>query len=516
MPFLEQSQRGTTFFRGLNLPYSGFWLILLSIGLLLPLLGYGLMPALGFSLFSGIFSPLNIALVVLLVAGGMGYIAYYRFVEMYPHVLLYFMAIFWPLAEFGNQFLLEHVGLNLHLRLILMLLLAIPAFTFGLRQFRFLCQTVPQFKLMLAFWGILVTYFLFYNSHAVDPRWNSGNVWSEGSVGVVQFVAYMYCLLGSVLAAVSLNQHPHPTKLFNTFNTTLLIVTSVESLFTLLGYPFGSFSTHLDGFHRAMGFFTHPNPFAHHMGILLIYMLGLFCYYQGDRKGKIPGWLLVGGITINLIAFLLGLSKTAIAVFSLCALLMALLNLSIPIVRRCVAQGAFIAIFALPLCLWGFQLVTDQSFLELLQARFDQSTSFYWRLEIWRALLANIDLSTLLVGHGFTAANAWVFQLTFNDRLNAQPLMMVHNGYIGLLYDFGILGWLLFAAAIALMFKAFKGIRTSLDATCRPLLVTVIAMALYFLLVCGFDEMTYMFDAPILFWTLSTLMYSVAMRSFGR
>jgi hypothetical protein len=136
----------------------------------------------------------------------------------------------------------------------------------------------------------------------------------------------------------------------------------VESLITIAGFPFQLTSMMLDGFLRAIGIFSHPNPFAHHMGILMVYLLGLYCYYQGDRKHRMPTALLWSGLAINLIAFLLGLSKTAISGFALCALILFLLNLAVPAIRRSFIQIAIGLVTLFPLGLFIFELLTGKNF----------------------------------------------------------------------------------------------------------------------------------------------------------
>jgi hypothetical protein len=215
---------------------------------------------------------------------------------------------------------------------------------------------------------------------------------------------------------------------------------------------------------------------------------------------------------INLVAFLLGLSKTAIGMCAIALFVLFLLNLTSPYIRQVVLKGGLLLLVIVPVGLMVYQGITDQSFLEMLDARMSQDTSFFWRKRIWNYLLSNIDMMTMLTGHGFTAANAWVYQLSFHDKLNPTPLIMVHNGYLALLYDLGIMGWLLFVAALSLVWNAFRWFMNAAYRMNRPLLATIIALAVYFLLVCGFDEMTYMFNAPMVFWVLATLMYCLTLR----
>jgi O-antigen ligase len=484
----------------------------LSLGLLLSLLTYLVLPWLGIRLFANLLSFNNVVSLITLLAGGTAYICYYQYVSRRPETLMYFVVVAWPIVEYANMYLLNILGINLHLRPLLILILVVPGILYGIQNSKVLWSSIPHLKYYLGFWIVMLIYNFFFNSHAVDPRFGQDNVMSEGSVGVVQFTSYTFCLVSIVIAGTSVFKGQNPGAFFDRLNTAILWVSSILALITTIGYPFWLFSTNLDGFHRAMGIFTHPNPFAHHMGILMIYLLGIFCFYQGRNKNRISQWLLIMGLLLNSLAFLLGLSKTAIAVFAVSALLLFMLNLSSPEIRKNFLGGLVALVVVGGIGLFAYQMITETSFFDILQSRIDQQQSMNWRMEIWQILLANIDSSSFFLGHGFTAANQLVFQFSFNDRSNSHPLMMVHNGYIALLYDIGILGYLMFLAVLVMLASAFKRFMMPLQQMNRPMMATIAALSLYFLITCGFDEMTYMFDAPVLFWTFSTLLFCMAQR----
>jgi O-antigen ligase len=135
-----------------------------------------------------------------------------------------------------------------------------------------------------------------------------------------------------------------------------------------------------------------------------------------------------------------------------------------------------------------------------------------WRAMVWQDLMADIDLGTIWLGHGFTSANQTVFNLTFNDAKNANPLMMVHNAYIALLYDLGMLGYLMFVAPLRLMAQSIRGWMNAVKPALRTEHTIIISLSVYFLFACGFDEMSYMFDAPQLYWTLVSMLFCMAIR----
>ncbi len=489
-----------------------FWVIPAFIGLVVPFIGYCLLPMAGVEVFGKLFSFDKFVKLFVLGIGLIVYLYYIRFVVRKPQFLVYFYIVLWPVVEYFNNVLLYFYSINLHLRPLLMLGVMIPCAWYALSHFRLVVQTVSYVKYFLIFFVWLTVYFFFFNSNAIDPRAGNDSVLSEASVGALQYLSYLYILLGVAVTAINVLKHPHPRQFFDNLNKALLWTTSVAALMTIIGYPFHWYSINVDGFQRAMGIFTHPNPFAHHMGILMLYLLGLYCYYQGPFQRRMPAWLLTGCIILNMVAFLLGLSKTALGVFGLCAVIIFMMNLSSPVVRKTFFKAILLMLVLVPLGIVAFQLITDQSFFDILQARIDQKESLNWRVQIWNVLLSNLDWMGVLLGNGFTSANAWVFQLTYNDRLNAQPLMLVHNGYIALLYDLGLMGYMLFAAALSLMINAMRRFFHPAVRAYQPLMPAIVAMAVYFLIVCYFDEMTYMFDAPQLFWVVSTLLFTMSLR----
>ncbi len=484
-----------------------FWLLPLAAGLILSALVYGILPLFGVGQFARLFSLKRVMMLVGGFVGAIGYVYYWRWIKTRPEWLVGFMVLAWPVVAHLNGHLLL-AGINLRLRPLLIVTVAIPALWIAWRNRQIIWNGLPHFKIYLAFLGWLLLYFIFYNSHAQDPL--TAGAGSDGSLGLIQLMSYLYCALGMALSAVAILKNPNPQQFFDKFNQGLLWISAGVALYTIVGYPTLLTSLWLDGFLRALGIFAHPNPFAHHMGLLLLYLFGLFLYYQGSNHSRISHGLLYVSLALNVVAFLLGLSKTAIAVFTVCATIMLLMNLSSPVVRQHGVKLAVGAIILAPLGLFAYQLITGQSFMEIIESRLEETDSLEWRTQVWEYLIANIHGWWIITGHGFTNANEWVYQLTLDVEKNAKPLMMVHNGYIALLYDLGIMGYLFFVAVFRLMGSAFTGwLNRQQLPEIQPLQTTILAMSLYFLVVCGFDEMTYMFDAPMMFWILTSLMFTL-------
>lgn len=499
-------------------PFPSWLLVVLPLvfGVVVPVLMYAVAPAMGITAFQNLFSIKKLLALLALLVGGVVYWWAFSFVIRRPRWLVYFYIIGWPLLEYLNNVLLFYMSINLHLRPILLLSVGAPGGWLLLTHARQLLKGVPYLKYYLVFFAWLLLYFFFNNQQSIDPRLGATNVMAEGSVSVIQTTSYFYCLLGIAVAAVTTHKEENPARFFDGFNKALLVVSSLIALVSILCFPFGWLTLEVDGFLREMSIFTHPNPFAHHMGVVLLYQLGLFCFYQGDQQRRMPGWLLVAAIGLNLVVFLMALSKTAIFVFSMCTLLLFFMNLSTPGVRKSFVKALILMAILVPVGIYAYQIFADRSFLELFEARINQQQSLNWRVEVWTYILSKLDMMTVLLGNGLTSANGLVFQVSYNAITNPKPIMMVHNGYVALLYDLGLMGYLIFAAALSLMSHTLLFLFRATQTMVKPMLSTVVVLTVYFFAVCGFDEMTYMFDAPQQFWVFSTLLYTLVLKENGQ
>jgi hypothetical protein len=483
---------------------------LFFIALLIPIFIYGVFPVIGIKSFANLLEFKKIALLCCAIIGGVGYLYYLRFVLPRPQILVAFMLLLWPIVDYVcNQAM---AVINLHERPLLLLTIAIPGICLLWKYRVMLMREMPWYRYYLFFFLWLFLYFALFNANATDTRNASEESFLDGSLSAIQFVSYLYCLLSVAVPAVVMMRCKDPRKLFDTFNAAFIVVSILSAMPTILGYPFDMFNMVLDGFKRSYGLFTHPNPFGHHMGIIMVYLVGLFFYYQGSRKSRFPFLLLAAGIGVNLIAFLMGLSKTALADLSLCTLIMFSLNLAVPAIRRRVPALIISICLLTPIGLLGYQAISGESFIGMLESRSEKTESMTWRTQIWQDLLEDFTPVSVITGRGFTSANARVFELTFNNSKDSQPLMMIHNAYIALLYDLGITGYLMFIAALSMIMYALKGCFNKTQTELRTGYSVLVGLGIYFLFACGFDEMSYMFDAPILFWGLASILFGLQWR----
>lgn len=472
---------------------------LLAIVLGVLALGYGLLPIIGIDLFKNLFSFNKVAaLIVASITLGV-YWRYLQWIQTRAMVLACFTIAVWPFIDYLNSLLLDTQGINLHLRLWVMGWLVLPTAIMAFKARQSLWQQVTSLRWWGIFLALVIGYFLFRNVGTLDPRMGIQATATDGSVAILQLCAYIYNVCAMVLGVLCIQQAKEPLKTFDQLNQWLLGSAMLMACVVLIGFPLGAFGTNIDGFYRANGLFGHPNVYAHHLGMLTLYFAGLLLYYQNNKRLSL--WVIAIPLALTTGTLLLALSKTAIALVLLGLAILAVLNFSWQATRPFLIKwGITLALFATIAGL-VYSLFTGNDIGAIIEARLNQQESFNWRMWVWQQLLANLSGLEYLWGKGFTAANQWVFQLTYNTKTNVNPLILVHNGYVAILYDFGLLGYSVFMAIVSTLVTALKYYRKYLAE--RPLSSLVIVMSIYFLCAIGFDELLTMFDAPVLFWLLT-------------
>ncbi|MDX2086124.1 MAG: O-antigen ligase family protein [Candidatus Melainabacteria bacterium] len=486
-------------------------------GVLLPLLLYGLLPALGVEAPAGWLSVDRLVLLVLGLLGLLTYGVLFRYVWQQPVSLLYWLVLLWVPVEYGRTFLLNNVGVNLDYRVLMLLFLPPVALALGGRYAATLLKRCAYLLPLGAFVLLTAWYFVFFNINMVNPIQALGNSSFGGSIALNFASAMVYSWVGAMVGILALRGSDRPVETFHRFNRWLVVGVLLESVLSIVAYP--AFVMNIDGFQRLAGILPHPNMWVHHLGLLLLYLTGLFLYNhcQENPPGQLQapstqptGWLLLA-LLAGSVSFLLGLSKTGIALLAVSLLLLLGLSmLVVPSIRRRGWSVLLLLGLLIPVGWVAYPILTGESLLKMLEARLEDTSSMEWRMNLWQNLLANLDASSFLWGKGLTACNEWIFQLTYDNGNSFKPLILPHNGYLQLLYDFGLLGLLYFAAIGVLVWQtAQRGIFSAKQPPAeRILAVTLVAMVVYFLGVLAFDEMLVMFNAPFLFWTLSSLLFA--------
>lgn len=490
------------------------WIAAWIIALLFPVFAYGILPHFNIEIFKSLL-PFNRILLIptgaILLLLSLSYLDFVK--TKPPTIFVFFLCIFWQIISYYADVLLDEKGINLHLRPIIILLCTIPFIIAVLKFKSEIFRKLPYLKIFTAFLITSLFYYIFFNAGAVDLKTAQEGASLGGNMASDKITFYYLDLVGMVLcfAAFSKNNLTGKLtseKLFDIFNLTLMIVTSTLSIIFVIGYPLNLFTVRLEGFLRSAGLLTQPNPYAHHLGLLILYFLGLFCYYQGENKSRFPTWLLYTGIGINLLGFLIGFSKSAILALGIALLVIITGNFSTPVIRKTFIWGMILFSILIVIGLAVFSSMSHQSIIDIFQARMDNNNSMDWRTNVWSFLQSDISLRNIFTGHGLTAANNIILQNSFSDK-DGTPVIMVHNGYLELLYDYGIWGYTFIIAILAMIHQAIKNTFLPLNYTLKSLMYTIIAFCVYFLIVLSTDEILFMFDATHLFWYLCTILFCI-------
>ncbi|MGE0200245.1 MAG: O-antigen ligase family protein [Candidatus Melainabacteria bacterium] len=485
------------------------WGLVLLAGVALPFVLFGIASQYDVSL-PGVFHDtrwlaLLIGVPVLLLM--VGY--YYETISTRPPVFwLYFFAVFWQVVTFISRWLINTVGLDLHLRMLLILLLGIPLVIYVFRFGGELLKRLPPIGFFLLFLSVVGFYYFFFNADVQDLSIYREGSWLQGNLSIEKIICFYFTLCELVITPVCVWRHSDPYKLFDRLNFCLMTFVSLASIVFLIGFPFHFFSVELDGFTRTEGFLGHPNLYSHQMGIYVVYLLGLFCYYQNENAHRMPRWFLYGAVGINLIGFLIGFSKTGFIALGLAALWVLGTNLAIPAVRRAFWSAGAVILLLLMAGIGAFEAISGKRVLQIITDRINDPQSLNTRMGRWNMLLGSMDFSHLLTGHGHTAASAMIRLQNFND-LEGKPVLLVHNGYLELLYDYGIWGLTHFLVIISIVISAYKKWFTHKNMSNWALYMTVIGLVIYYLIVMMCDEILYMSYSSNLFWMLTILMLSL-------
>lgn len=239
---------------------------------------------------------------------------------------------------------------------------------------------------------------------------------------------------------------------------------------------------YITGFMRAYGTFSHPEPYAFYLILVLALALNMFFHYpQKGRKLALLG-LILAALACVLFTF------TRTAWFG------------------CLMVIFFAACFRQKKLIWVFvALLLVFSLLSPLRSRFyDLSTSFNslaYRLSIWEGGLAQMS-DILVLGRGLGS-------FVRLDVLGE----LAHNDYLRLLFELGLLGLLShLILSVGLIIRLVALLRSKLDDYVRSLVVAAFSVAVFFLVAGTINNLVFRTVLQWYFWALM----AVALKSADR
>jgi len=226
--------------------------------------------------------------------------------------------------------------------------------------------------------------------------------------------------------------------LFNWMNI-FVITNSVVAVFQRLT---GIGVVYIDGFSRVQGLVGHPNALGFLINTFLPVTFYMYCNADTKRKKIIWGISLV----ISIFALILSLSKTSYLIFGLLTFLIYLKSPHKLKIKSLLI--AFVSIFIF--------LIIDASFnlnmIQTITMRFNDNSSLEWRYTVWNYLLANMNFHSYLFGHGTNSVTQYL------SSVNPGNPATSHNGYLQLLYEYGITGLVYVIPFFYLFIKSVQNI----------------------------------------------------------
>lgn len=191
---------------------------------------------------------------------------------------------------------------------------------------------------------------------------------------------------------------------------------------------------------RIRGLTAHPNGLG--LMTVIYFPLGLYMFLKAKNTKEKIFW--GTGLFLSLLALLLSFCKTAIV----------LLVISFGIFSLVLSNKLKVRIFTGVFALFISFMILDQilnlgivvNFLE----RFNNNSSFTWRLSIWGYILKNMNFGTFLIGNGSKSVESLL------AVSNSGIAFSSHNMYLKYLYEYGFWGLIYYLSFITLAIKFLK------------------------------------------------------------
>ncbi len=469
-------------------------------GGLLPLLLFWMLPFFGFSFLSNLFSWSHIAALYLLIIFGTAYWYVIDFIRPRPQILLCALLILHPWLSFISL-TLNDLGINNYYTAWIFILFYFPAVVIALSRIRQAIRLVPSIQFLVLFTCILIWYFAFFQHPILDQRTGAG----QFTLGFYFLYGFGFDIAFAIVTAIAFLERKSEEAL-KQVTVIIAINVIVYALIGIIAYQFKLLIIDDLGLHRARSIFYHPSNFGHYMCLSLLYLLGTYLYFLKNKASIALKTLLISSLVIGFVGTILSFSKTAIAALIFVCVLMILLNcVSFKQLKNMLLILAGIGLIGFSSIL-VFEQLSDVPVVEGFVKRINEGSSLNWRNQMAENLLVDMDESNLLFGNGMSASKVKLsgvqgFIMFPRATGKIMKVVHVHNGYLALFYDYGLVGLIPFFLLVSLMIQHLSGLlRISGESPLRALYALSITLILYYLIGCFFDPLFEQWEIP--FWIL--------------
>jgi O-antigen ligase len=309
-------------------------------------------------------------------------------------------------------------------------------------------------------------------------------------MGLVKEFGRLYYVIFIVLAVHNyIEKHPENLmKLckFISYTMNIIALIAIGQYVTRIG------GIYQEGIYRAVGTFGGFNDYAFILSVFICFSL-YFILIADNHKARIY-WTIT--IALNIIALFGTVSKTALFNTALIFMIMSMF-LSWKRKFQLFIGGTIIGVIL-------FEVLILSGAYSALVTRFGDTTSFMWRLEIWRTLYNLVLQGNIFVGQGAEASRSFLQMLVVPGESFAP-----HNIYLETLYNFGIIGLIPFV--LMFIFAMFQGISIYIDRTVtnqqhKIIGASVIIISLVAIIQNFFSNAYYDRACNVLYWVILTLL----------
>ncbi len=308
--------------------------------------------------------------------------------------------------------------------------------------------------------------------------------WSETNAFVPTALRLLLVLLGYLLFFELGAKRPTLVPRILALAAVPACLIALAQLSRNVGRAGSNFVREAAGLNRVFGPFDHPNALAIYCGLILMLAMGVVLASRG-RTAKVWGW---------------------IALAALCSVVVVptyarIVWLSIPVAL--VAMGTVMRRRLIPFATVGLGIVFAATLArEKVATRLSGFSSVGYRERLWHGLLDQVGALDLLLGIGAGHVNALVMETT--EQLGTSTVIQVHNDYLRVLIESGIVGVACyFGAIVAALFAAWRGARASDDdLIARRLCCATVGASVMILLVSVSDNIVGLPVLQLVYWGL--------------
>jgi len=140
-------------------------------------------------------------------------------------------------------------------------------------------------------------------------------------------------------------------------------------------------------------------------------------------------------------------------------------------------------------------IILELNIINYIQSRFENQTSYEWRKQTWHILIQNFNWLSLLIGHGVGSSREYLLTIRPNDIPNP------HNGYIELLYEYGIAGMIYIIGIASVAVTNLKKVLGIKDFKNKFIYLIPVLYSLTFLVELMFDVVVTLRETTFYLWT---------------